>query len=84
MNIERNDKMGGERGREGNSHLAFYQWDRHPTHTVNGTKAGNGILRDPEMRGNSCFPCPAFPFSLTDANKKLHGYLRDSPAGESV
>lgn len=76
MNMERNNKMGGERGRKGNSHLAFYHWDRH---TGNGTKAGSVTLK-----GNSCFPCQTFPLSLTDVNKKLHGYLRGCPAGESV
>lgn len=84
MNMERNNKMGGGRGRKGNSHLAFIHWDRQPTHPVNGTKAGNVTLRDPEMKGNSCFLCQTFPLSLADANKKLHGYLRDCPAGESV
>lgn len=71
MNMERNYKTGGERGRKGNSHLAFYHWDRQPTHTVNGTKASNVTLGDPEMKGNSCFRHQTFPLSLTDANKKI-------------
>lgn len=83
MNMERNNKMGGERGREGNSHLAFLPLGQTSQHTVNGTTAAVSLW-DPEMKGNICSPCQTFPLSLTDANKKLHGYLRACPAAESV
>lgn len=51
MNMERKSKVGGGGSRKGNSQ----HQDRHPKHTVNGTKAGSVTLRGPEMNNNSCF-----------------------------